>query len=160
MPPKAVRRSETWGIVIAAFEDGVPTKAGDYDDVVLVDSSQRHDTNAVIKAVCSASNNDDFLFPTLSYRSYCEHIAKASLQVGLGELHLTPHVLRHSGASHDAYYRLRDFQAIQERGRCKATRSVLRCKKPGRMLLLLGPRGSSLGVRGQKYAPDLGHLFH
>ena len=135
LQPQAVRRHEVWGLIIVPFEDGKPTKAGEYDDVVLFNTHQRFDTNVVIKSLFSANRGHEKLFPHLTYRKYCDQIAQAAEKVGLSAPQLTPRILRHSGASHDAYHGVRDAQQIQVRGRWKASRSVLRYKKPGRMLL-------------------------
>ena len=149
LQPQAVRRPEVWGVIIAPFEDGEPTKAGEFDDVVLFNTQQRLDTSAVVKSVFSANRGHAQLFPHLTYKKYCEQISQAAASLGLSALHLTPHILRHSGASHDAYHNIRDSQQIQERGRWKASRSVQRYKKPGRMLLQHGkvPRATWTNAR-------------
>ena len=139
-----------WGIVISPFKMKVPTKAGEYDDCVLLDTASRHDTNAVLKAVFESGKNEKLLFESLSYKKYCEQIAVASASAGLQDLKLTPHILRHSGASHDAFHEVRDFSAIQERGRWKASKSVLRYKKPGRMLLENSKISQALWLKAKK----------
>ena len=149
LQPQSIRKPDGWGVIIAPLEDGVPTKARDFDDVVLLNTPQRHDTNAVLKAVFNASKNSRWLFPKLTCKKYCEQIACSAKQEGLIDLRLTPRVLRHSGASHDAYYHVRDLQQIQERGRWKASRSVLRYKKPGRMLFQHGKVDSKIWFRAR-----------
>ena len=133
--PRALQSGCTWGVVISPQEEGIPTKAGSFDDCILFDSQGRSDVNLIVKALYLRSKGQEMLFHRLSYRAYCNQLTAASEQLGLTHLHLSPHVLRHSGASHDAFHKLRDLQSIQSRGRWKAARSVERYRKPGRMLL-------------------------
>ena len=133
--PQASRRQDVWGIIVAPFEDSEPTKAGEFDDCVLLDTASRKDVNQLLRWLFIRAKSGSTLFENLRLEQYSKQIALAAEQVGLQALHLTPHILRHSGASHDAYHAIRDFCGIQARGRWKCSRSVQRYKKPGRMLL-------------------------
>ena len=144
VPPSSSTLSEIWGVVICPFEEGVPTKSGEFDDTILFDTKERMDVNVIMKCLYRASRGHDYLFENLSYKDYVSHVKKASEHAGLGHLKLTPHVVRHSGASTDCFHKIRDFNEIQERGRWKCQRSVLRYKKPGRMLLQNNKVSSSL----------------
>ena len=134
--PPGSRLTGIWGAVIGLLESGKPTKAGEYDDVVLFDSKGRTDVNEVVRRLFrrSLSSETSILSP-LTYEQYGRQLAEAAKSAGLGHLHLTPHCLRHSGASHDAYHKIRGICEIQSRGRWKAAKSVARYKRPGRMLL-------------------------
>ena len=133
--PAASRRSGIYGVIVGPFEDGKPTKAKAYDDCVLLDTGSRSDVNAVMAGLLQFSKTSEFLFTGLDLHSYGLQISKAAKASKLEALHLTPHVLRHSGASHDAYHKVRGFSEIQSRGRWQCSKSVERYKKPGRMLL-------------------------
>ena len=118
------------------LEHGKPTKAGEYDDVVLFNSPGRTDVNEVIQILSRRRlEPGSGLFSPLTFDQYGKLIRDCSHDAKLGHLHLTPHCLRHSGASHDSYHHLRDIKEIQARGRWKALKSVSRYKRPGRMLL-------------------------
>ena len=136
IPPLASRGRGIWGVIVGLDEDGKPTKTGDFDDCVLFNTVSRSDVNLIISGLYhSASDPTDCLFSPLSHGQYTQHIHEAARRLKLSHLHLTPHVIRHSGPSHDAYYELRDLKQIQVRGRWKAAESVRRYRKPGRMLL-------------------------
>ena len=136
VPPSAARTRGIWGVIVGLLEDGIPTKAGDFDDVVLFDTKNRSDVNTVIASLARRSSSKTrCIFHPLTVEPYGKHIKAACDSLGLSNLHLTPHCLRHSGASHDAYHALRDFSTIQSRGRWKAKESVRRYRRPGRMLL-------------------------
>ena len=136
VPPSASRTRGIWGVIIGLLEGGMPTKAGDFDDVVLFDTKSRSDVNTVVASLARRSTSKSLcIFHPLTVEQYGKHIKAACGSLGLSNLHLTPHCLRHSGASHDAYHVLRDFTSIQSRGRWKAKESVRRYRRPGRMLL-------------------------
>lgn len=130
-------RSSFWGVVIGSQDLHIPTKTGLFDDCVLLDSPGREDLGVVLKYLYKHCNrNTGKLLHDLSLRAYGEAIKKACATHGLQSLNLTPHGLRHSGPSTDAYHRTRSLAAIQQRGRWKTLSSVARYQKPGRMLLL------------------------
>lgn len=130
------RRVKKWGVVVGLSEDGMPSKSGEFDECVFADTSERSDVNQILawlKSYCLSPTTS--IFHPLTLAQYEDQIKKAACLVKLGSLRLTPHMLRHSGASHDAFYSIRSIREIQVRGRWKAAASVARYKKPGRMLL-------------------------
>ena len=134
-PSKA--RSRYWGVVVGMQEDNQPTKTGAFDDCILLDSIDRQDLSLVLKFLYNkCKRQTDKLFGELSLNAYNSAIKSASTRLGLQQLRLTPHVLRHSGPSSDCYHKTRTLVEIQQRGRWLAASSVARYKKPGRMLLL------------------------
>lgn len=48
---------------------------------------------------------------------------------------VSPHTVRHGGASHDAFHGIRSIEQIQARGQRRCPSSCIRYWKPGRMLL-------------------------
>ena len=133
-PNKA--RSRFWGVVVGLQEEHQPTKTGTFDDCILLDSPGRTDLAVVLKYLYQRCKSlDDFLFSALTLRAYNDAITRACQRLGIAHLNLTPHVLRHSGPSSDCYHKVRSLEEIQQRGRWKSLSSVMRYKKPGRMLL-------------------------
>lgn len=133
-PSKA--RSRFWGVVVGLQENKHATKTGTFDDCILLDTPSRTDLALVLKFLfkrCSSEN--DLLFGGLTLKAYNVALTQSCERLGLAQLHLTPHCLRHSGPSSDCYHKVRTLEEIQQRGRWRALSSVARYKKPGRMLL-------------------------
>eukprot|EP00438_Fugacium_kawagutii_P021755 Skav204650 [mRNA] locus=scaffold949:25213:31861:+ [translate_table: standard] len=134
IPPQ--RRMKSWGVIVGLTEDAIPSKSGEFDECVFADSPGRSDVNLVLSLLAKRRVGEHAsLFSPLTPKRYNLHIQQAAEAAGLSFLHLTSHHLRHSGASHDAYYKTRTLKEIQTRGRWKAANSVNRYRKPGRMLL-------------------------
>lgn len=130
------RRVRKWGVVVGLSDDGMPSKSGEFDECVFADTLERSDVNQILSWLKSHSlSPDDSIFDPLTLAKYEDQVKRAAIFVKLGFLRLTPHMLRHSGASHDSFYSIRTIREIQVRGRWKAAASVARYKKPGRMLL-------------------------
>ena len=130
-------KASFWGVVIGSQEGLSPTKTGTWDDCVLADTPSRLELSCIFKYLLKqAQNPDDRLFPGLTLAAYEQALRVATSHLGLAALRLTPHVLRHSGPSHDLFHNIRDLPQVQQRGRWKTQSSVSRYAKPGRMLLL------------------------
>lgn len=130
-------RAKVWGVVLAQQEQEVPTKTGTFDDCVLLDTCSRDFLNGILKKLYLKTKlPDDKIFSDLTLGQYTKAISAACGKLGLQKLKLTPHGLRHAGPSTDAFHQIRGPIAIQRRGRWRATSSVTRYQKPGRMLLL------------------------
>ena len=134
IPPQ--RHMKCWGLIVGLEEDERPAKNGEYDECVFADTYQRADVNQVLQWLYAQKlDPQTSIFRNLSLQQYESQIAKAASLVGLKSLKLSPHMLRHSGASSDSYYGIRSLKEIQARGRWKAPNSVARYRKPGRMLI-------------------------
>ena len=130
IPPSASRAKGVWGAIVGLSDDGIPTKAKEFDDCVLFNTSCRMDVNHVISALAKRKvKHGESVFHPLTLDSYSGQIQQAVDSLKLSSLDLTPHILRHSGASHDAYYEIRDIKQIQLRGRWKCLESVKKISK-------------------------------
>ena len=122
--------------MVGLSDDGQPAKNGEFDECVFLDTAARSDVNQLVAwLVKRAKSNNDLLLGSLSLEQYEKQIKKAAAFAQLDHLKLCPHMLRHSGASHDAFHKIRNLKDIQVRGRWKAIQSVNRYRKPGLMLL-------------------------
>lgn len=134
LPPR--RQQTCWGIVVGLSEQGVPAKNGEFDECVFLDTPSRIDINSLLTTMIRRSSvAEKSVFSGLTLEKYEKQITIAAEDAGLSQLRLCPHMLRHSGASHDSYHKLRNIKDIQVRGRWKALVSVARYRKPGLMLL-------------------------
>ena len=130
IPPSASRAKGVWGAIVGLSDDGIPTKAKEFDDCVLFNTSCRMDVNHVISALAKRKvKHGESIFHPLTLDSYRRQIQQAVDSLKLSSLDLTPRILRHSGASHDAYYEIRDIKQIQLRGRWKCLESVKKISK-------------------------------
>ena len=68
---------------------------------------------------------------------------------------ITPHCLRHGGASRDALEKLEDLRGIQRRGRWKARESVRRYEKAGTLLRVRSKFAPAFLSRGLRLGPTL-----
>ncbi|CAK0865019.1 unnamed protein product, partial [Prorocentrum cordatum] len=69
----------------------------------------------------------------LDYPQLLAEIEAASAAAGASALGVTPHCMRHGGASHDRATRMRSLQEVQRRGFWRCDRSVQRCEKHARI---------------------------
>eukprot|EP00933_Yihiella_yeosuensis_P015323 TRINITY_DN13403_c0_g1_i1.p1 TRINITY_DN13403_c0_g1~~TRINITY_DN13403_c0_g1_i1.p1 ORF type:complete len:122 (+),score=12.43 TRINITY_DN13403_c0_g1_i1:508-873(+) len=74
------------------------------------------------------------VFPGLSLEKYEQLFRRAREKLELSTIALTPHVVRHSGPSNDAFHQVRNLSEIQAQGRWRCLCSVLRYEKLGRLL--------------------------
>ena len=120
-----------WTVVLHAREDRLPSKTGEFDEVLLLDgpgSEKWRPTWIVLKAKAK----HDSLF-NLSYRQLAVAFSKAVRSLDYekaGIVHL--YQLRHGGASHDAASHARDMLS-SHRDRWASHRSLRRYENGGRL---------------------------
>ena len=156
IPPRQNHSKKSWGLMVGLFETGVPTKAGEFDDCVILNTASRMDVNQVVAGLSKRRlSNWERLLSPLTLDQYNRQIKLAADQVGLGHLNLSAHFLRHSGPSHDIYHGLRSLPEVQLRGRWRAPNSVSRYRKPGRMLLQQKGLSKALWRKAEKARPQV-----
>lgn len=123
-----------WTILLHPQEQLVPSKTGAFNDSLVVGSKDRPWVGALCGLLFSkhSGNTDGALFPF--NLDQFEKQFKASVDaLKLQKLKLTPHCLRHGGASHDFLAGIRSLQEIQQRGCWACFESVRRYQKHGRI---------------------------
>ena len=75
----------------------------------------------------------DLLFDSLTFAAYGRFLVRAAQALGLGQLGIAPHALRHTGPSVDALSGM-SFADIKERGFWASDLSVRRYKKAAMLL--------------------------
>lgn len=112
---------------------GVTTKTGELDVSVMVGDVARPWLHEVLRHMLGSTVSLGpavFQLPVCKYETLFE---KACKWLKL-PLRVTPHVVRHSGASNDQCCRRRSIQQIQKRGRWQCQKSVARYEKEAYIL--------------------------
>ncbi len=131
--PPAGARYNCWTIIVKLSEMGERTKTGTADDSVVVgDIPDRRWMGKVMKFLYERSSHK--LFPRATLAGYEQALAAACKALNYSAVIVLPHILRHSSASNDAYFKRRDLRSIQKRGRWSSRSSVARYEKHGLML--------------------------
>eukprot|EP00438_Fugacium_kawagutii_P026513 Skav230495 [mRNA] locus=scaffold2389:150110:150676:- [translate_table: standard] len=126
--PPVGRRYSRWALIVHPSDLGERSKTGTSDDsVVLGDVSDRSWMNKVASKLSEVQAGH--LFAGISLSDYERALDKAMDSLGYTSRILTPHILRHSGASNDAVHHRRALPSIQKRGRWAAKKSVARYEK-------------------------------
>eukprot|EP00435_Cladocopium_sp_Y103_P025170 s756_g6.t1 len=148
------RRVKSWGVVVGLQEDGVPSKNGEFDECVFADTECRGHVNVILKGLFSRSSKPDVsIFYPLVASSYNQQIADAAKHVGLAQLKLTSHRLRHSGASHDAYYRIRKASQLAKMV-TESDQLELMFQRPAMKEIVFEKGGKKAGFRIDKTTPS------
>ena len=126
-------RYDAWSLVLAPFELGASTKTGSYDDSVLIaDRPDRKWLKEAMKFYMKLVDRN--LFEHLSLERYEQWFKAAARTLHYKTQCVMPHILRHSGASNDAFHKRRTLLEIQKRGRWQAKKSVARYEKHALLL--------------------------
>ncbi|CAK0829145.1 unnamed protein product, partial [Prorocentrum cordatum] len=140
-----------WAAMICPEEEGRPTKSGDFDDTIIfgdTSEARRPLLTKILQVLHRTTEAGALVFDGLSLSSYERVFRRGTLELGLENLRLTPHCLRHGGASTDGLDDLPIVQ-IQKRGRWKSLASCKRYEKKGRLLKQLDRLKAVPGVHGE-----------
>jgi hypothetical protein len=80
----------------------------------------------LLDAAVKGKKKDEQLFATLTLPKYEASFVKFCVARGYttAGIFITPHTVRHAGASNDRFHKRRSLKEIQKRGRCAAPASV------------------------------------
>ena len=129
-------------VTLHPTEASKSSKTGEYDETVIIDSPA---LVRILEPLILVRDPDAFLVPVkpkVLSDLFDEAIKVLKIDVLLGRE--TLYVLRHSGASADAWSERRTLLAIQARGRWKAVTSMRRYQKGGRVAERLNKCGAPL----------------
>ena len=118
-------------VVLHPAEARKPSKTGEFDETVVIDLPWLA-TLILKRRLLRNANSRVVGIPMLLLQ---EIFKEAQVKLGIAAVLglRTLYVLRHSGASSDAWEERRDLSAIQRRGRWRAASSVRRYEKGGRL---------------------------
>lgn len=120
-----------WALLLAIEEDKVPTKTGEYDHSVPLDSAYLRPWCPVLLEALKKQHPSTPLWD-FGYGEFLACFKHASANLSL---ELSPYQTRHSGPSIDRAKNYRSLHEVQKRGGWKAHKSVLRYEKAGRLSL-------------------------
>jgi hypothetical protein len=142
-----------------------PAKSGEYDATVLAcDAASIAAGRGVVRRVldCLKSrggNSRRPVFGSLTLARWESLLKQASDMEGISHLDISPHTLRHGGASHDMALQLRSFPQVQSRGRWLSKKSVARYGKFGMYQRQLAKLSASQRREGAVIARSLARFL-
>ena len=120
--------SDSWTILAHPRESGDPSKTGEFDLSLRLDSPWFRPLNGMLE-VLKEGDADKKVFG-FDYYQYAKSFKKAAT---LCRVKVVPYQTRHSGASLDRLYGWRSALEVKNRGDWKADTSVKRYEKSGRV---------------------------
>ena len=122
-----------WALTLHPFELSKPSKTQEFDESVLLDTAESAFLGPLLYELGSRRGLEQPLFG-IDQAHFGRAFKEACITLGLQTLGPpTPYQLRHAGASWDFAAGLRNLAEVQRRGRWKATASVRRYEKGGRV---------------------------
>ena len=122
-----------WALTLHPFELSKPSKTQEFDESVLLDRPDRTYLGPLLYGWGLHRGLDQSLF-ALWQHEFSDAFRRACDSLNLRCLGCpTPHQLRHAGASWDFAANTRTLCEIQRRGRWRATASVRRYERGGRV---------------------------
>jgi hypothetical protein len=130
-----------WSLVLHPSELALPSKTHEFDEVVTLDLPQHHFIGEAIHARLVRTGrvqSPDLPLFEVTQLQVAHALRKALVATGLldgGGAH--PYRVRHGGASTDSFGQFRTLAEIQKRGRWRASTSVRRYEKGGRLTQIM-----------------------
>ena len=123
------RRYSSWTVIVAPSDLDVRTKTGSKDDAVIVgDLACQSWVGDALALYMKKVNHKLFSWTLPQYEAW---MTQACNKLSYKSQCVSPHILRHAGASNDFFFGRRSLLEIQRRGRWKAKASVQRYEKSG-----------------------------
>ena len=122
-----------WTLRLFPEELSARSKTGQDDLSLVIGDVARPFLSVVCSWLSSRPGASESLF-RLQPKDVSDALQSAVKHFGLERLRITPHCLRHGGASEDYLHKLRDLNGIKERGFWSSLSSVNRYKKHAKIL--------------------------
>jgi hypothetical protein len=130
--PRVAKAFRHWAVRLRPEEGEEPTKGGQFDDVLRLDSPDMKFLGPALFRLRAKRGEDEGLF-SFTAAEMRSRWAWALRAVGVERMHYCIHQTRHGGASRDAAEQRRSLEAIQKRGRWKSAVMLNRYEKNGRL---------------------------
>ena len=156
VPPAGAARYRSTGVIIAPRELEMTTKTKAQDDTVLIDCACQPACSGILAELARIRSSGGRLFPQLGLNSYEKLLRDTARIVGIGDLGVVPHTMRHTGPANDIYHDRRSLQAVAKRGRWANIKSVQRYSKSGRLLKVWRSVSAQQRAEWTRAAPGTG----
>lgn len=130
--PPVANASACWCLLLRPEELEIPTKTGDFDDSVQMDTSYMAAFMGEMLQILSEGDAGELVF-SFSYPAFWAEFRKVLDHLGLSKTGLVPYSWRHSGPSIDRSLGLRSALEVAKRGRWRQAKNVARYEKAGRL---------------------------
>ena len=136
-----------WALLLNPPEGHRPTKTGEWDQSVLLDSSWLTWLGPALERLKANGQpgRPVWHFDYPDYLASFRHVAKAE-----GMADLTPYQTRHSGASIDRFNNWRSLADVKKRGGWRSDKSVARYEKAARLGVQKEKRGDAIVGHGKR----------
>jgi len=143
---------DEWAVLLAPTELATPTKTGEFDLSVPLDSPYLKPWITVLLEALKSRHPNSPLWDF----EYGEYLSTFKAAANRLQINLSPYQTRHSGPSIDRAKKLRTLHEVQKRGNWRSNKSVLRYEKAGRLSLSyqnLKPRIKEEVLLGKRHPP-------
>ena len=143
---------DEWAVLLAPTELPTPTKTGEFDLSVPLDSPYLKPWITVLLEALKSRHPNSPLWDF----EYGEYLSTFKAAANRLQINLSPYQTRHSGPSIDRAKKLRTLHEVQKRGNWRSNKSVLRYEKAGRLSLSyqnLKPRIKEEVLLGKRHPP-------
>ena len=139
-------------LVVAPFERGEESKAGVYDETLILDNVRAPWLESTLHSHVQQrlKQGEDADLWSFSAAQYLSSWREAVNLLQIGDVASSPYQNRHGGASRDHLMKLRSVQAIQRRGRWAVDSSARVYDKPGRLQQVINKYSDLLQEFGEQ----------
>lgn len=151
----------SWGVTVHPWVDETSrsSKTAQMDDTVVTGRGDlaRYFVKDVLASAFAAARRrrSKKLFSVINLHEYERLFRDASKSVSSNTIDVSPHMLRHGGASTDALLKAMSFAELQIHGRWRRDRSVHRYEKHGRFLKMLNAMGEGPQRQAKRVLPTV-----
>lgn len=128
------KRYKFWSLLLHPQEEGDLSKVGQFNDSLTVGSKDREWISQILGKIYvqHSGSRNALLFP-FNLGQFEKEFSISCERLGLQKLRLSPHCLRHGGASFDYFAGYRTLADVQQRGCWGSYESVRRYAKHARL---------------------------